>query len=834
MSMLKELSITGPARSVFQVQSGDSVKRNTLSVKENLQETLNLTRPRTEITTITRKPTKKCFITITEGRGVAIEIGICLFDINSCECILSQFADTPTFTRTLQKISLCDPQKILMNSSSKEITSTESSKLCQLIEQCYSTIPVVTLPRKYFNDHTGIEYIKNYGLQEDIPGLLMGICPKYYCLAATSGSFHYVLENEDFTFAKNTIKFSYHGAEGTIMIDFTTARNLELVINTTNTRAENTLLNILDKTVTSMGKRLLRMNILQPSCCLEIITDRLDAVQKLSESEEGLFNIQSCLKALVDLDHTIAFVVKVPKTDRKVNGRQTLAVQYSESKINHAIGLKQAVKSIQTIAPHLPSSECILIKTIYKILSDPAFSKARNNSIIEEFEKAINNVINEDVGIQKTSLGIRNQKCYAVKVGVNGLLDVARQVYKEAIEDIYDLVTEYSETTELNMKLQFSSSSGFFIQMSISDISENQTLPEKFINILQKNSRINESLAEVYLMSESVVSELLQLFRENINFLYKASEAVALLDMLTSFAISKLSYNYSRPNFTDTLAIKSGRHPILDQILAFPLVPNDTFISLSSSFQLITGPNMSGKSTYLRQVALLNIMAHIGSFIPAEYGSFRLCDQILSRLANDNVFSDVGTSSFMTEMKETAYLLHSLTDSSLVIIDELCRSTSPTDALGIAAAISEELIRSKAFCLFATHLHELTRTLVIYPNVVNLQFKVDVKVVNSDCLVDYQYKIEDGNLTTENHYGLQTAQLLGLPKQLLDAAYEIVKDLKKGKTNFYTNEKVKEITKERKLLWFADKMLQLDQSDLSDDQLLEQAALLQDGMMKES
>ncbi|KAG1439268.1 hypothetical protein G6F56_012344 [Rhizopus delemar] len=193
-------------------------------------------------------------------------------------------------------------------------------------------------------------------------------------------------------------------------------------------------------------------------------------------------------------------------------------------------------------------------------------------------------------------------------------------VYKEAIEDIYDLVTEYSETTELNMKLQFSSSSGFFIQMSISDIHEGQTLPKKFINIvkkrkiiqfttlelLQKNSRINESLAEVYLMSESVVSELLQLFRENINFLYKASEAIALLDMLASFAIS-------RPNFTDTLAIKSGRHPILDQILTFPLVPNDTFISLSSSFQLITGPNMSGKSTYLRQVALLNIMAHIGS-----------------------------------------------------------------------------------------------------------------------------------------------------------------------------------------------------------------------------
>ncbi|EIE76282.1 hypothetical protein RO3G_00986 [Rhizopus delemar RA 99-880] len=180
--------------------------------------------------------------------------------------------------------------------------------------------------------------------------------------------------------------------------------------------------------------------------------------------------------------------------------------------------------------------------------------------------------------------------------------------------------------------------------------------------------------------------------------------------MLASFASNRLSYNYIRPDFSGTLAIKSGRHPILDHILTFPLVPNDTFASLSSSFQIITGPNMSGKSTYLRQVALLNIMAHIGSL-----------------LANDNAFSDIGTSSFMTEMRETAYLLQNVTDSSLVMMDELCRSTSPTDALGIAAAVCEELIQTKAFCFFATHFHELTRTLVIYPNVVNLQFKVDVK-----------------------------------------------------------------------------------------------------------
>ncbi|CAO3697576.1 unnamed protein product [Rhizopus microsporus] len=802
-------------------------------------------RPKTATTAVTRTQAPKCIMSVTEGRGVAIEVGICIFDVNSCECTLSQFADSTTFARTIQKISLNDPQKILVsfvgNKCSEEIK--ESSKLYQLIEQQFPHVSFIFLPRKHFNDEMGINYIKHYGLQEDIPGLLVGVSSKYYCLAATSGTFYYLLQNQGLAFSENTIKFSYQGAKDTLMIDTITSRNLELVTNIIKINKENTLLGILDKTITPMGKRLLRMNILQPSCCLEVITDRLDAIQELSASEECLFNIQSSLRPLSDLDYIISFIVKLPNANHKTVGRQMLAVHHSESKINQVICLKQSIKSIQNIAFQLPCHSnpdgiCVLLTAIYKVLSEPIFA---------ELEELVNNVVNEDVGIEKTGLGLRNQKCYAVKAGVNGLLDVARQAYKEAIEDTYELVSEYSENTGLKMKLQFSASSGFFIQMSTSELSDGNTLPDKFINvvtkrkmlhfttleILQSNSRINESLMEVYLMSDKVVSELLQVFRDNINILYKASEAIALLDMLASLASCKLSYGYVRPTFSDVLAIKSGRHPILDHILTFPLVPNDTFASLSSSFQFITGPNMSGKSTYLRQVALLNVMAHIGSFVPAEYASFRLCDQLLSRLANDNILSDTSTSSFMTEMKETAYLLQNVTNSSVVIIDELCRSTSPNNAVGVAAAVCEELARTKAFCFFATHLHELTRTLVIYPNVVNLRFKVDVRMDDRNCMVDYQYKIEDGHLSTEQNYGLQTAQLLGFPKNLLLAAYQIVKELKKNKQTAYTNEKAKEVSKERKLLWFADKMLQLDQANLNDEQLLEQLTQLQDDMAKE-
>ncbi|KAI9487454.1 MAG: muts domain V-domain-containing protein [Benjaminiella poitrasii] len=814
---------------------------------------------------------------ITEGRGVPIEIGICIFDMNSCEAIISQLADSQTFSRIMHKVNLNNPHKILIpacttatenRDSPSHSTESNDNKLSQLLKMHFPHIPIHFMPRKYFNNEVGRQYICDYGLQEDIPGILVGVSTKYYCLSAISSVFHYILENENYTFADHTIKFSYQGAEGTMLIDTITAKNLELVSNTSNSHARNTLLGILNRTVTPMGKRLLRMNILQPPCSLSVIEDRLNAVEELSQSEERLFNIQSYLKQLTDLDSTIAYIVKIPYENRAKKRKQQQSmpvVHYAETKVNQVICLKHVVKTIQAIAKALPQkinstaspqsnkdedhtsqdhNDRLLLNTIYRILSNDTFV---------EFENDVDSVINEDVvDVQKTSLGIRNQKCYAVKAGVNGLLDVARQTYKETTEDIYDLVARYNENYNLQMKLSFTATNGFYITMTkqgtgslpsefINIIKKKKTLQFTTLELLQKNSRINESLTEVYLMSDRIVTELLRKFRDGINILYKSSEAIALLDMLISLASSNISCDYVRPQFSNTLAIKSGRHPILDNILSFPFVPNDTFASLSSSFQFVTGPNMSGKSTYLRQIALLTVMAQVGSFVPAEYACFRLSDQLLSRLANDNTFSDIGTSSFMSEMRETAYLLQHVTDTSIIIIDELGRGTSPTDALGITASVCEDLIRTKAFCFFATHLHELTSTLDIYPNVVNLQFKVNVTVVSmkqnrNECTIDYQYKHEDGNLSTENRYGLQTAQLLRFPQNVLACAYKIADELNAKKTQrpYYEQEdKAEKVTQERKLLWFADKILQLGQTQMTSEELHEQIYKLQQDMLKE-
>ncbi|KAI8972009.1 muts domain V-domain-containing protein [Mycotypha africana] len=842
----------------------------------------------------------KCIMAITESRGVAIEIGFCVFNMNSCEAFISQLADSPTFTRILQKVNLHDPQQILMpvystdnyeysqrqaneknksqdapfSHSTATITnaSSESGKLKELLRLQFPHVPIISISRKHFNDELGKQCIQKFCLQDDIAGLIVGVSNRYYCLAAIAGLFHHIIHTEGHTFAQHTIKFTYQGAEGSMLIDPITAKNLELVTNIANSSGsgqgnssasasssfkKDSLLGILDHTSTSMGKRLLRMNILQPPCAANIIRDRLDAVEGLCQSEESIFTIQSHLKQLNDLDHSIWYLAKMPYASNNTATTATLAVQHAEMKVNQIIALKQTIKTIQALAAHLrqqkegkeidscmPDNEeingSILLYTICKILSNSAF-------IFLEGE--VRTMINEEVCIQKTSLGIRNQKCYAA--GVNGLLDVARQTYKETTEDIYELASQYSEEHKMQMKLQFNASNYFHITMSTNQLTEGRRLPSEFINVvkkkktlqftslelLQKNERLNESLTGVYLMSDKIVTELLNIFRNNINILYQASEAIALLDMLTSHAIHIMkSENYVRPEFSSTLAIKAGRHPILDHILSFPVVANDTFASLSSSFQFMTGPNMSGKSTYLRQIALLTIMAQIGCFVPAEYACFRLSDQLLSRLANDNTFSDIGTSSFMSEMRETAYLLKHVTNTSIILIDELGRGTSPNDALGITAAVCEDLICTRAYCFFATHLHELTSTLNIYPNVVNLHFKVTIaRNTDNDCIIEYQYKVEDGNLKMDTHYGLQTAQILGFPKEVLTCAHRIVTKLKEQRSglNRQAEENVRrDLTRDRKLLWFADKLLQLGQTEMSHDQLYEYVLKLQSDIIE--
>ncbi|CAO3593979.1 unnamed protein product [Absidia cylindrospora] len=774
--------------------------------------------PRTSL--VTQNAT---IMAITEGCGVATEVGICYIHLPSSECTMAQISDLQTFSKTMLKIHLANPAKILVTASP---TTNPMTKLMQLVEKHFPRIELMSLPRRDFNDEEGLQFIKKFGIEESVTSLLRVISAKYYCLAATSALFKYLEGRDGRAFCEHTLKFVYDTVEGTMMIDAITAKNLELVNNLSKANNKETLFGAMNHTTTPMGARLLRTTILQPCTDPDIINARLDAVEELLKKESEFFSLKSSLKHLMDLDHVISTITKMPRFTRDQSSRQMASIHAAESHINHIIALKNALKTILQVSQTLESySDDPLLQKIGQIMA---------HEDLGNYRQLIQETINEDIGYEKTSLGTRNQRCYAIKAGVNGLLDVARQTYKEVIEDIYDTATEYCDTFELNLKLQFDNERKFYLTLPADQSDMN--LPSIFINVakkkkiitftslelLQKNSRVEEALTEIYMMSDRSVGEILQRFQSGIHIFYKVSESISLLDLLLSFATGCTLSEKTRPEFTGTLAIKSGRHPVLETIATIDTIPNDTFASLSSTFQFVTGPNMSGKSTYIKQIALLSIMAQTGSFVPAEYASFKIVNQILTRLANDTNFS---TSYFMAEMQEMAYILQHVTNASLVIIDELGRGRCLAFGfLSIATAISEELIQSKAQCFFATHLLEMASNLEMHPSVVNLQLSIETHLVSST--ISFPYTVKDG-MSTTRHYGILAAQYMGLPKSILDHATSVAEKLDQMNVSKTDDAKTSDSHCYKMLNWFADKMLQISRASQVGPDLEEQLQYLQ-------
>lgn len=308
--------------------------------------------------------------------------------------------------------------------------------------------------------------------------------------------------------------------------------------------------------------------------------------------------------------------------------------------------------------------------------------------------------------------------------------------------------------------------------------------------------------------------------------------------MTTSVKSHTSSFNQTsvRPEFTGTLAIKSGRHPILENVQSVgTLVPNDVYCSDSTAFQMLQGPNMSGKSTYLKQVGLLTIMAQCGCFVPAEYASFRIHAHLLTRLSNDDDI-EKSLSTFANEMASSAMILGLASSESLVIIDELGRATSPKEGVGISHAIAEELIKLKCFTFFATHFHELSVTLSRQPTVVQLHLSVQKSRRSSSNIgMNFTYKIVNGPADEVEHYGLQLARLADLPKDVLVEAEKVAQHLSEGSMLGDESSESSKVAKRRKaVLKLRTTLTQaFEHSRLPDRDLLSYLTHMQEKLTKE-
>ncbi|KAI0727611.1 muts domain V-domain-containing protein [Fomitopsis betulina] len=719
-------------------------------------------------------------VAVLEGRGVAREVGIVALEKDTGRVSLIQLADSPTYIKTLHQLHLHSPSLILVPDtflSMSDIslaTGGKNPSTTSVLVQCMLEefdIPVEPVMRRYWNETAGLDFITQLIVEDDErAATIVAASSKYYALSAASALFKHAEARLNLRFAASSLLIRFGQADGTMMIDPETSRNLELVGNMSNKRSSHSLFGLLNHTYTAMGARLLRVSLLAPITIQDSIEARLDAVEELVQNEDRFNDVKNALKGLNKMDFD-KLICSLAASDARESG----SAKPAAARVAQMLTLRNLVKTMPLLARALSACRSQLLGVIGEMVSDERLAN---------IEILVANNLNEEATMAKGGLGAINARVYAVKANCNRLLDVARETYKENIGDIFTLNRDLSERHNLPLSLVLQDM-GFVFALKKSELEGE--LPKGFVNVTmqkgrwlfssielkKRNARMKDALDETLILSDKIIQDLAAEIVASIGALYKASEAVAILDMLWSFA----HVSILRPEFTGTIAIKAGRHPILETVQsAGILVPNDVYCSEAASFQIVQGPN-TGKSTYLRQIGLMTVIAMCGCFVPAEYGSFKLHDALLTRLSNDDDM-EKSLSTFANEMASCAMILGLTTANSLVLMDEVGRGTSPGEGMGVAHAIAEELIRVKSYVFFATHFTELTMSLSHKPSVVNLHLAVQrARQTSANFGLTFQYKIVDGTSDDIKHYGLELARLADLPADVLKEGRRIAEGL---------------------------------------------------------
>ncbi|KAI1134479.1 DNA mismatch repair protein-like protein MutS [Hypoxylon sp. FL0543] len=759
---------------------------------------------------------------VTEARGVSPTVGLAFVNITTNEAILSQICDSQFYVKTVHKIQMYEPSTILIINTA--FPPHPKSSLLSIIEEELSDIPIESLDRKYWSENAGLEFIQTLAFREDLEAIKVAIEGNFYATCSFAAAIKYIELGCHVSIMSHSLRVRYQPSENTMMIDISTIHSLELIQNLQNAKSKDCLFGLLNETLTPMGSRMLRSNILQPSCQVDsTLVPRYDALDELTVKEDMFFEIRKALKGFVDMEKILTMLVIVPSQ---------ASISASEQAINNILGVKAFITAVPFLYEALATARTDLLTRIREICRP---------ELTQPVTGLIANTINEDVTAMKSPLDQWNQRTYAVKSGVHGLLDVARQTYKEVAEDVHQHVEDINRDHDISAEIRFDRNRRYWLRLRQTDF-EDREIPAILINkvrkgawiecqtlsLVQLNHRITDSHNEAVMLSDKVVQELLDAIRVHVPDLFRICESIALLDMIAAFAQSATTRDYVRPEIGHALALKGARHPICERINPERFVPNDVFGNEQHRFQIITGCNMSGKSTYIRMISLLQVMAQIGCFIPAQYAAFPVIQQIFVRMSTDDSI-EANMSTFSLEMREMAFILRNVNEKSLVIIDELGRGTSTRDGLAIALAISEALIQSSSLVWFATHFQQLTKVLGGRPGVLNLHLATEVQEIDSDNpKMTMLYKISSGPVQ-EEHYGLNLARAIGFPERFIDVAEDVSKTLAETIEKKKQDSQSRKLLRRRKLILnLHDTLLQLRESDMDDAALGSYLKRLQD------
>jgi DNA mismatch repair protein MutS len=659
------------------------------------------------------------------------KIGLACIDHSTGEFSVGEFSDIAQLQDELGRLT---PAELLIP---EDQTAAFGAFTNALAYEGYAFLPGQALP--LLLDHFAVQSLDGFG------------CSDLTAAIGAAGAILHYLIHQLRRNCSHVRALRVRESRDTMLIDAASQRNLDLVDSRSG--REHTLLGVMDQTHTPMGARLLREWILHPSRDIPTLIGRQDFIAALLEEPFVLSKCREALRQIRDIERT---------TSRLAQGA------------GNARDLQQLTLSLDCIPPlkddlSALSAAATLTQTIITRLHDfSGLTKLFRDALADEPPAAM-----KEGGL--------------IRDGYSAELDELRSISRDGKGWIARLQESERQRTGIDtLKIKFNNVFGYFIEISSSklakvpdDYTRKQTLAnaERYITpalkemeqkVLGSEERSRQLEYELFLQLRGKV-------QEHLDALQSSAAAIALLDVLCSLAETAQRFRHTRPQLVEDkqLTIVNGRHPVLEQTLVGEtFVPNDTTILPQDSLlHIITGPNMAGKSTYIRQVALITLLAQIGAYVPAESATIGIVDRIFCRVgASDDISR--GQSTFMVEMNETALILNNATDSSLVILDEIGRGTATFDGLSIAWAVAEHLHDlTKCRTLFATHYHELTDLTNTRPAVAN--FNVAVREWNDEII--FLRKILPG--CADKSYGIQVARLAGLPQPVIDRAKAILSHL---------------------------------------------------------
>jgi DNA mismatch repair protein MutS len=659
--------------------------------------------------------------------------GLAAADVSTGEFLVAETTDRRRFTDELARL---EPAELVVPSESASALPDDLLA---------ASIPVTELPAWRFSPETArAALLRHFGTLSLEP---FG-CEGRHAAVGAAGALMVYLQDTQKTGVEHISAMTTYSLESFMVLDADTVRNLELVRSLRDGSPRATLLAVLDATLTPMGGRRLRQALLQPLLDVAAIRARLGAVADLAARPVLQDDLRGLLKQVLDIERIV--------------GR----IELGTANARDFLALANSLASLPSVRELLAPLESSLVATLRDAL-DPC----------EDVTALIQRAIHQDPPVTLHDGRL-------IRDGFNAELDELRDVAAHGKERIAELQQRERKRTGIaSLKVGYNAVFGYFIEVTKAnlanvpdDYARKQTLAnaERFVTpeLKEWESRILHAQDRTISLEYEIFLQVRDSVRQETARIQRAAAAIGHLDFLLSLAYGAVKNNYAQPDVdeSDVLFVKQGRHPVVEQLVTHEgFVPNDTYLDCGrEQLHVITGPNMSGKSTYLRQVALITLMAQMGSFVPAAEARVGVVDRIFTRVgASDSLAT--GQSTFLVEMNETANILHNATKRSLILLDEIGRGTSTFDGLSIAWAVGEHIVRDVgAKTLFATHYHELVELADHYARVRNY----NVAVHEGEDSITFLRKVVEGG--TDRSYGIHVARLAGLPEEVLERAMGIL------------------------------------------------------------